>query len=109
MWSSARVRLPQGEGEKPLRLTQGPQRACLRSGLGPSLGRLILTITPWSTHIMPRTGAFISLHIHPAPQDVEMYRPLSRRRDAQTTNGGCYRFSIGLSEGDREYLHVAKF
>jgi hypothetical protein len=30
MWSSARLRLPQAEGEKSLRFTQGSQRACVR-------------------------------------------------------------------------------
>src|SRR5215203_1729448 len=51
MWSSARVRLPQAEGERPVRLTQGPQRACVRSSLGPSLGRHRLE------HPGPRTYA----------------------------------------------------
>src|SRR5215208_5960200 len=41
MWSSARVCLPQAEGAHPVRHTQGPQRACLRSSFGPSLRRLI--------------------------------------------------------------------
>jgi hypothetical protein len=34
---------------------------------------------------------------------------ISTKHDAQTTNGGCYRFGIGLSEGKGEYLHVARF
>ncbi len=55
-------------GEKPVRLTQGTQRACVRSSLGPSLRHHTPTGTPRSTHIRPRTGVFVSLHLHAAPQ-----------------------------------------
>src|SRR5215218_5018301 len=51
MWRSARVRLPQAGGERPLRLTQGPQRACVRSSLGPSLCHHTPSGTPRTTHI----------------------------------------------------------
>src|SRR5215211_173423 len=82
MWSSARFRLPQAEGARPVRLTQGPQRACVRSSLGPSLGRLIPTRTSRSTHIMPRSWAFISLHIHPAPLHVDPTHAAGRASEA---------------------------
>jgi hypothetical protein len=41
------------KGKRPVRLTQGPQRACVRSSIGPSLGCLILTRTARSRHISP--------------------------------------------------------
>src|SRR5215208_773449 len=78
MWSSARIRLPQAEGSRPVRLTQGPQRACVRS----SLGRLIPTRAPPSTHIMPRTGAFISLYLHAPPQHVDFRHAAWRALEA---------------------------
>src|ERR671921_2199148 len=71
MWSSTRLCLPQTGGERPLRLTQGSQRACVRSSLGPSLRHHAPTGTPRSTHIRPRTGVFVCLHLHPAPQTVD--------------------------------------
>src|ERR671911_3177309 len=71
MWSSARVRLPQAGGERPLRLTQGPQRACVRSSLGPSLRHHTPTGTPRSTHVRPRTGVLVCLHLHAPPQHVD--------------------------------------
>src|SRR5215207_2266099 len=96
MWSPARVRLPQTEGESPVRLTQGPQRACLRSSLGPSLGPLIPTRTAWSTHISPggpeHSSACKSTHHH------EMVRPPPRgvkglRRHPRGSQRGIYALS----------------
>src|SRR5215211_9170149 len=78
MWRSARVRLPQAGGEGPLRLTQGPQRACVRSSLGPSLRHHTPTGTPRSTHIRARTGVFVCLHLHAPPQHVDP-RPAAGR------------------------------
>src|SRR5215211_55342 len=71
MWRSARVRLPQAGGERPLRLTQGPQRACVRSSLGPSLCHHTPSGTPRTTHISLRTGVFVCLHLHAPPQYVD--------------------------------------
>src|SRR5215210_4456477 len=71
MWSSAWLCLPQTGGERPVRLTQGSQRACLRSSVGPSLRHHTPTGTPRSTHIRTRTGVFVCLHLHAPPQHVD--------------------------------------
>src|SRR5215210_7671811 len=78
MWSSAWLCLPQTGGERPVRLTQGSQRACLRSSVGPSLRHHTPTGTPRSTHIRTRTGVFVCLHLHAPPQHVDP-RPAAGR------------------------------
>src|SRR5215218_8484134 len=85
MWSSARVCLPQAEGRTQYDTHTARRERAYAQALAQAFDVSYRLEHPGPTHIMPRSGAFISVHLHAPPQHVDLrtrragpQKPISR-------------------------------